>query len=152
MHDSFFLITFNCIYQFGRTATGQFNHLSPMVGTWTTLVYWENIDEGGVYPYNIFQNLDNCNQLTKFSCPNCMAQWHSATEIVPLMHPLPSQFCSQWLIQSAPLLLQYFNCPIYEHDLPRVLTRFHVTNPMLDRPPFQLIPSPTDINNYYDVP
>ena len=38
MHDSFFLITFNCIYQFGRTANRQFNHPSTMDKTWTTLV------------------------------------------------------------------------------------------------------------------
>ena len=96
----------------------------------------KNIDEGGVYPSNIFQNLDNCNQLTKFSCPNCQVQWHSATEIIPLMHPLPGQFYFQWLIQSAPLSLQYFNGPIYERDLPRVLTQYHVANALLDRPPF----------------
>ena len=116
--------------------------------------YFENIDEGGGYPYNIFQNLDNCIQLTKFSCRNCQVQWHSDTEVVPAVHLLPGQFCSQWLIRSAPLSLQFFNGPIYEYDLPLVLERYHVANSfmnaLLDRPPLQVIPNPTDIYNYFD--
>ena len=34
--------------------------------------FWMDIGEDGDFPYNVFQNLDNCNQLTKFSCSNCM--------------------------------------------------------------------------------
>ena len=79
-----------------------------------------------------------------------MVQWHNGTEIVLPMHLLPGQFCFQWLIQRAPLSLQYFNGPIYEHDLDCVLTRYQVVNSLNNRPPFQLVANPTDIVNYYD--
>ena len=64
--------------------------------------FWMDICEDGNLPYNIFQNLVNCNQLTKFSCANCRVEWYRVRDNFPLnlpiTHPVPGHFCSQWLI------------------------------------------------------
>ena len=70
---------------------------------------------------------------------------------VPPIEPIPGQFCSQWLIRMAPLSLQYFNGPIYQHDVETVLTRFDHWNYVTIRPHFLLVPNPMDdIDYYYD--
>ena len=128
--------------------------------------YWEDIGENGDFPYNIFQNLDHCTQLKKFSCSNCKVQWYHERIYygldlllgernnnpinLPQTHRVPGHFCSQWLIRRAPLSLLYFNGPMFERDVERVLAKYHIDNFHNDRLLFQLIPNPMDDNDYYD--
>lgn len=129
--------------------------------------YWREIGEDGDFPYNIFDNLDHCTQLKKFSCSNCRVQWYRGRNIIPLdlllggrdnfpinlphTQLVPGHFCSQWLIRKAPLSLLFFNGPLYERDVERVLTKYHVDNFHKNRPLFQLVGTPMDDDDYYDV-
>ena len=106
-------------------------------------MHWRNVGADGEFPYNVFENLGNCTNLKNFSCSNCTLEWYDQPgNDVPPIEPIPGQFCSQWLIRMAPLSLQYFNGPIYEHDVQRVLTRFD--------PGFMLVPTPMDDFDYYN--
>ena len=107
--------------------------------------------EDGDLPYNIFQNLVHCNKLENFSCANCTVEWHDQDgNNVPPIEPLPGQFCSQWLIRRMPLSLQYFNGPVYEHDVERVLMRYNLANVLNVCPPFQLVPNHINYIDYYN--
>ena len=83
-----------------------------------------------------------------------MVQWYRVRRYspldLPIMHPVPGHFCSQWLIQRAPLSLQYFNGPIYKHDVAHVLTRYYGANSLRNRPLFLLVANPMDNDNYYN--
>ena len=96
------------------------------------------------YSFAIFQNLNDCNQLTIFSCANCWLQWKSDEDMVLDKFVLPGQMCSQWLLRSAPLSLRFYIDPIYAREIEVVQERYRVRNELLDGFSVLLDPQPLD--------
>ena len=100
------------------------------------------------HPFTIFQNLNNCNQLTILSYVNYWLQWKRENVVLDKLY-LPGQMCSQWLLQSAPLSLRWYVGPLFSREIEAVEERCRLENNSLEWFPISFNPQPLDHNEYF---
>ena len=98
------------------------------------------------YEFTIFHNLRYCSQLTIFSCAHCTIEWSPDEPWLDDMYLRHiGQFCTQWLLRSAPLSLQEYTGPLHSnYRLSMAVLQRYRTNDNLMAPSINLTPAPLD--------
>ena len=94
------------------------------------------------YEFTIFHNLHNCSQLKIFSYAHCKIYWSpNEPKPVPMYLTNIGQFCTRWLLRSAPLSLREYTGPLHSRDQLAVKQRYSTIDNFCS-PAINLIPEP----------
>ena len=97
------------------------------------------------HEFTIFHNLHNCSQLKIFSCAHCKIYWSPDDNVtVPIYLTNIGQFCTRWLLQSAPLSLREYTGPLNSKDQSAVIERYGGTTNFGSGSAIVLNPKPLD--------
>ena len=92
------------------------------------------------HEFTIFHNLHNCSKLKIFSCAHSKIYWSpNVPEPISIFLTNIGQFCTRWLLQSAPLSLRKYTGPLNSRDQSAVMQRYSTID-NYDSPVIRLIP------------